>query len=535
MKNRIGKKAEYFIAVTVLAVAFLVGAYSAVTLSDEEFRFNTPTYINLNSKTSGIIEDGDEYEAYMFEVKEQGIVNISLEHEGAGDALKAVFKVSLYQINEKDGIRTYDEVSYFDSLWEDFVSSWGEIGVKPGYYCILVEPGEYIFDESFTLSLRFTKTGAYEQEFNDTKESATPVIADEYFYGSSSQKTVGGDVDFYRLVMNTDGNLSFTFSHDDKSLPTVGWLVSLESERGDKILDFSSRLSDVLLSSGNVYLKKGIYYIKVEAQTPFGLTYSLQYTAGELADGDFEVNNTPEEALPLSENTAINGNLSPKMLGLDKDYYKISLANDGFIDILFSHRVSDDSKPGWNIRLYKEEPDGTYYEIIKKVSKRDEAELLIDGIGLEKGDYYILIDGDSVTYTSDDYRLKYIFTEKADYEKEPNNVALRANEINLNTVYYGKLITKDIDFDDDYYKFTVDEPCNICVQLDHEICGDSAVAWSVSISDEDDDNIATAVSSKDEGAVNTGIVELPFAGTYYIHIEAGLVESEEGYNFKVIA
>ncbi len=535
MKNRIGKKTEYFIAVIVLVLAFSVAVFSAVTISDDEFRFDTPTYISLNKTVSGRIESDDEYEAYMFEVTKNGVVNISLEHENVADALKAGWKVTLYAVTENKGERAYTEVSFFDSLWSDIVSSWGEIGVKPGVYCILVEPGEYVLSKQFDLTLRFTATEHYEKEFNDIKENSDFIVADELIYGSSSQKTKGTDTDYYKLTLFDDGYIDVEFTHDDLSLPTVSWIISLENENGIQICDFPSRLSDTTLTSGNLFLKKGSYYVKIESQTPYGLTYSLKYTAGESNDGDFEVNDTPEEAIPLSENTVLKGNLSPKTLGLDKDYYKITLQKAGFAEIIFSHADLGDEKPGFNIRLLKEDNDGSYYEIVKKISKRNETQTVIDGIGLDKGDYYILIDGDSLTYTNDGYKIKYTLTENEFCEKEPNNVTVRANEISLNTVYYGRLITKDVQFDNDYYKFTVDEPCNICVQLDHEKCGDSSVAWSISISDEDDDNIATVMSSKDESAVNTGIVELPFAGTYYIHIENGMVESEDNYSFKVIA
>ncbi len=535
MKNRVGKKTEYIIAAIVLLAALSVAVFSAVTVSDDEFRFDTPTYISLNKTVSGKIESDDDYEAYMFETAKNGVVNISLEHESVADALKAGWKVTLYSVKEKDGERTYEEVSFFDSLWSDIVSSWGEIGVKPGVYCILVEPGEYFFSKQFDLTLRFTATEHYEKEFNDIKENADFIAADELIYGSSSQKTQGTDTDYYKLTLFEDGYIDLEFTHDDLSLPTVSWIISVENENGAGICDFSSKLSDTSLSSGNLFLKKGNYFVKVESQTPYGLTYSLKYTAGESYDGDFEVNDTPEEALILNENSVLKGNLSPKTLGLDKDYYKITLTKAGFIDITFSHSDLGDEKPGFNIRLLKKDGDGSYYEIVKKISKRNETQTVINGVGLDAGEYFILIDGDSLTYTNDGYKIKYSFTENEFYEKEPNNVTVRANEISLNTVYYGKLITKDVEFDNDYYKFTVDRPCNICVQLDHEKCGDSSVAWSVSISDEDDDNIATAMSSKDESAVNTGIVELPFAGTYYIHIETGMVESEDNYSFKVIA
>ena len=533
MKKPSKKYLKYIAAVLIVSTVLSLCAVAVIKVNDDTFRFNTPTYISLNSKIDGTIKNKDDYEAYIVEVTEPGALSISLDHDNYAETIKDGWRITLYKIGEaQNGEKTYDELVYFNSFWADTTSSWGETGVDAGEYCIMVEPGDYILDVNFTLIVRFSETEKYEREFNDTRETSLEIKESMAFYGSSSQRTEGNDVDYYKLVLKENGYVNVMFTHNDLSLPTVAWIVTLENEEGANIFDFTSKLSEPILSSGNVSLRAGVYYLRVEPQVASGETYSIKFETGEDDNGEFELNDTPETASVLDEEDPITGNLSPKVLGLDKDYYKISLEADGYIDIIFRHIKTDEDKIGWNIRLFKKDGDG-YYEIIKKTSAWNDGGVKIEKIGLAAGEYFICIDGDGVKYNSDDYTIIWSFTKQNNFEKEPNNVPRRANEIELSQRYYGKLITKDVDFDNDYYKFTVDKPCNICVELEHEICGDSSVAWTVSVSDEDDDNIISKMSSKDDDRIITGVIELKVPGTYYVHIETGMVESEADYSFIV--
>lgn len=523
------------VAVILAAIAFSACAVWAVeTLTDDTFKFNTPTYIKPNSKTDGVIKNKNDYEAYIFEVPENGVLSVSLDHDNFADTLKDGWVITLYKITKVDGKEQYDEITYFKSFWSDVTASWGETGVAPGDYLILVEPGDFILDVNFTLVLRYVKTEAYEREFNDTKETAMPVDESCEIFGSSSQRKNGNDIDWFKLTLKHDGFVNITFSHEDKSLPAVAWLITLTTENGTVLSDFSSKLSEPSVTSGPVALKAGVYYVCVESQVVYGNTYSLKFDMGSVSGGEYEPNDSPEEATLIDEGEFITGALAPRLLGLDKDYYKISVPQSGAVGISFKHDAAVEDYAGWNIRLLKKNDDGSYTEIVRKISHWNEEELKITGIGLEKGEYFIAIDADSMKYNSAQYNLQWTFTPHETYEKELNNTLDTANPVTFNTYWYGKLITKDVDFDDDYFSFEITEPKNVCVQLLHGIGSDSSVAWTVSILNENGEVISSVMSSKSDDVVSTGVVELPKAGKYYVHVETGLVESEDEYRFIII-
>lgn len=533
------KPSAKFIKITaaVMCVALLlgVGAWAFEALSDDTFRFNTPTYISPNSKIDGVINNKDDYEAFIVNIPDNGALSISLDHDNFAETLKDGWIITLYKISETENGRAYDEVTYFKSFWSDVTSTWGETGVAKGEYLILVEPGEFILDVNFTLVLRFVKTGSFECEFNDTKETATVIENSKEVFGSSSQRRESNDIDWFKLVLKEDGFINITFTHEDKSLPVVAWIVSMESEDGTVLCDFSSKLSEESVSSGDISLKAGNYYVKVESQVVYGNTYGLSVTMGGTTLGEYEPNDSFLEATALESGTTVTGCLSPRLLGLDKDYYSISLPADGYIDITFKHAPEDKDYVGWNIRLLKRNDDGTSEELVKKLSYWSDEERKVSGIGLPAGEYYILIDADSANYNSASYELSYLFTPHDTYEKEPNDKHDIANPVKLNTYYYGKLITKDVYFDNDYFVFETNEPRNVCVQLHHTTESESSVAWTISILNDIGETVASVMSSKSEDAVSTGVVALSEAGKYYIHIETGMVESEEEYSFIIIS
>lgn len=535
MKKSSKKRILTVCIVLISVIVFSSVAAAFIKIDDGTFRFNAPTYIKVNSKTEGVINDKDDYEAFLLELPKNGALTVRFDHEDMADTLKEGWRITLYKISEAaEGNYTYDELGWFSSFWSDVTSSWGETGLSAGDYIILVESGEFNLSNTFTLVTAFTPTDRYEREFNDTPETATPISTGVSYFGSSLQRTEGGDDDYYKFDIEKDCYVELSFSHENKSLPNVAWIVSLTDENGVSILDFSSKLSEPLLTSGKIGVKAGTYFVKIESQMPFGNTYQIKVETGERANSEFELNDTPETAIPLAADENITGCISPRILGMDRDYYKITVEGSGYADIFFSHeKCGDEAQKGWNIRLFKPDGDGKYYEITKKISYWNDGGLVISEVGLEAGEYYICVDADSVSYNSEPYGLCWMFTERDDYEKEPNDNFLRANEIELSKFYYGKLISKDIDFDDDYYTFTLTEPKNVSVELYHDIIKDSSVAWMISVSDSDDDNIITKYSSKDESVTATGVLTLP-RGQYFVHVETGMSESEFNYRIRVV-
>jgi hypothetical protein len=541
------KKRTLIIIVTVAVLISLIATVCAIEVKDSLFYMNTPTFINtktsentsgFNIAVKGELKTKEDYEAYIFTLEENGALSLSFNHQSIQESMLDGWRVTLYYIeNPDDDWYEYNELTYFDAFWADVTSTWGETGVEAGTYCVVVEPGQLFLAGDFDLTVSFTPTESFEKEFNDTKETATDLRLNRVIYGSSSQRQADADLDYYKFEITNDGYIDMVFSHDNSQLPQVGWVVKLFTENDYEIASFASKYQDPELRTGKINLHPGVYYILVETQVQDGMTYRLKVETGLSETTEFEINDTPEQAEIFKENSIVSGMLAPKVMGLDKDYFKITLTEKSYLTVNFVHEFDekefDEDYNGWNVRLLRPEKDGTYTEIVKRVSKWNDEGVNITGMGLPAGDYYILIDADSMRYTSVPYSLTYTCQTDLLFESESNNTKETANEVGTLKDYYGTLISTDMNFDRDYYKFEVDKDRNIAFHFYHDYTNENDLAWVATIMDENGNEISTLESAKNEYQVTTGVIELK-KGTYYILIENDLYSSEDTYWFRIV-
>lgn len=531
MNKRKIKITALITVVTILLVSLCAGAASII-VNDSMFKTNTPTYIALNSEATGKITDDEDYEAYIFDVPADGSLEVRLEHEDFMDSTKSGWQVTLYKII--DGAeRSYRELSFYRAFWSDTASSWGETGVSKGTYCVVVKPGTYFLSSEFTIVTEYNETTTYEREPNDTAEEATLIDVGYGKYGTSSNRENGVDIDWFSFELTEDRCVDLSFNHADLALPSAGWTVTLVNSDMEIITQFTSKLNETIVTTGSIGLKSGNYYIKVESQSGRLDTYTIVLGSQKAVNSEFELNDTPETAIPLPENLVISGCLADRLLGLDKDYFSFSVPADGYIDFEFCHENLNDDKRGWNIRIIKQNEDGEYEELVRKISLWNETEYLIENLGLSAGDYYVCIDGDSVSYNSATYTCMWSFTEEANFEKEPNNAMELAQSITFGERYSGAIISTDMTFDEDYYKFEITESTRVCLEFSHETTDSNENCWVANVVNSEGELICSVNSSLNQGLVSTGVVEVP-AGTYYVKIETGMYGSELPYTFRLV-
>ncbi len=523
----------------VLVAATLIGIFAccgvALSVNNTLFKNNTPTYVKLGASAIGQITSKDDYEAYIMEVPANGALTICLQHENYTDPAKSGWFVTLYKLTDtsKKTEKSQKELSYYESAWTDVTSDWDPIGVTKGTYCVVVAPGLYFMKSEFTLKTSFVKSDAYEKEPNDTKATATAIPVGYGKNGLSSNRKSSDDVDWYTFTLAQDSCVNISFNHPDGTFPVVGWKVTLYNSASQKITQFTSRLTDLIIRTGKLGLRKGKYHISVEAQNNTADEYTLLVGSEKAENFEFELNDTPAQAITLPKGTLMSGSLADRLLSLDKDYYKFTVTEKGYVNVVFTHELQDGDKNGWNVRIIKPLSNGKYYEIVRKVSKWNKDTLKINNLGLAPGDYYILIDGDSMAYNSSTYSVKWSFYANENFECEPNSTKLNCQTIDLKTRYTGAIISSDVTYDEDYYRFNLTSTKNVCVEFEHGYYSGSKVCWNISIIDEKG-NVKTEITSAlNESLVSTGIVKLP-AGVYFVKIETGMYGSEVPYKFRLV-
>ncbi|WP_051293121.1 RCC1 domain-containing protein [Citrifermentans bremense] len=150
--------------------------------------------------------------------------------------------------------------------------------------------------------------------------------------------------------------------------------------------------------------------------------------------------------------------------------FTIDTAGDVAINLKHESTYSIANSPNYfNINVYDSDeyrPNAHQYYYSAVISQ-DRAPLdFVRHIGLPRGVYYIEID--SGTSSSQlDYTINYQFTPGNTYEVELNDSISTANTIKSDTPYIGRFQMKSTDPDVDYYKFTVDTPGDVTINLQH--------------------------------------------------------------------
>jgi hypothetical protein len=397
----------------------------------------------------------------------------------------------------------------------------------------MVTPDIYFLDCEYTLKTTFVASDSYEKEPNDVKANATPITVGYGKYGNTSNRTTGTDMDWYSFTLTQDSCVNISFTHPDGTFPVVGWTITLYNANNQKITQFTSRRTDLVLKTGKLGLKTGVYHICVEAQTDSADEYTILVGSEKAVNFEFEFNDTPEEAIALPQGVGVSGSLADRLLSLDKDYYKFVVDGNGYIDLTFKHEVLEGNKKGWNIRVLEKSADGTFTEIVRKISYWNNQILSINNFGLAPGEYYVLIDGDSVSYNSATYTLKWEFTEKANCEEEPNSSVLNCQTLEFGEYYHGAIISSDVTYDEDYYRFNLTSNRTVCVEFAHETTGSSDICWYITIINDKGEVMVEKTSALNQSLVSTGVIELP-AGVYFVKIETGIYGSETPYKFRLI-
>lgn len=524
------------LATVAAAVTLLLAVGGAFTAKDEAFAFGTPTYVALNTVVEGALNAPDDYEAFLYTVPQNGALSFSMEHEKRSDILDDGWHITLYKIEDD---RSYTELMFTRAYLNEMTEHWGETGVTAGSYLVVIEPGRLFLAGSFSLECHYVPSDNYEKERNDTQETATPLTLGRARFGSSQGRSKGVDIDWFVLTLTEDRCVTVTFNHNSQTMPQSGWNVSVLTADGSILSDFTSRLTDSTNTSGTIGLKAGTYYVRVDSQVLSTQTYSILVSAVNPGPYEYEPNGDAITATATVSGTTVKGSLAPRLLGLDRDYYKIVLAADSVVTVSFRHDVYEGSKGGWNLRVLDSEGN----ELVKKVSAWNSKEIKIGdpgaserwpgGLGLKAGTYYLCVDADSLSYNNGEYALTWTAVEKAAFEAEPNNEQSGAKAISLHSYAYGALIHSDTDYDVDWYKLTLDDETNISLEFGHEKIANSSSGWTVSFINEAGKTVKEFNFYQNREKESTDTFQLP-AGTYFLKVEPGLEATEDPYSLRVV-
>jgi len=526
----------------VMAVMSAMMMLIAVTiLSRQEASaesFSDAKKISVNTTVSGTTQKGyyDEQDYYKFTVSNAGYVTVNFTNSLQSSS-SAYWEVYLYD-------SSYNEIASADIYGNKTSTNLATIGVKKGTYYIKVQSAAYSssysnFSKStYKVKASYTKSGVWEQEFNESASTATSISLNTIYYGTT-RKGYYDEQDYYKLTVSDAGYVTVNFANPLQSSSSAYWKVYLYDSSYEEIASANIYGNTKSTNLATIGVKKGTYYIKVDSGAAYSdgsnfsnSTYGIKAVYTKSGAWEQEFNESASTATNISLNTMYYGT-TRKGYRDEQDYYKFTVSDAGYVTVNFTNPLQSSSEHYWSVYLY----DSSYEEIDSAYIYGNTTSTNLAAIGLQRGTYYIKVDSgaaysDGSNFSNSTYGIKAIYTKSSVWEKELNENPTTATPINMNMTYYGTTRGGQ-GYEQDYYKFTVSSKKTYAIGLTTSNLKDGNAYWVMYLYDAQYNAIASAdiYGNRTYHAIKA---KLP-KGTYYVKVQSAYYSSysDSVYKLKV--
>ncbi|PLS29968.1 L,D-transpeptidase catalytic domain-containing protein [Bifidobacterium margollesii] len=231
---------------------------------------DTACGIKVGSTVSGRIIDDDDDDWYKFAIPANGVINLTFSNQQTSNGQ---WLVTLYDSNLKE-LDAYT----FDGKSPNHPATT-KIGVPGGTYWVKVDCRGWdspAFGIQYNLRANYTRTAAWETEWNDGFDTADPLAA-----GSTISGVIlnDDDYDWYKVTTSRSDTAQIQFSNEQAA--NGQWLVTLIDSNLNEL--YTERFDATATSHAGkkVTLPAGVHYIRVDinggnGDAPFRHQYNVR-------------------------------------------------------------------------------------------------------------------------------------------------------------------------------------------------------------------------------------------------------------------
>lgn len=518
MKNRITDWIRFLLVFSGL-ILFLQGEIPVfgaemeqeeVALGADNSGFAGAKSISVNTAVNGSLPTSGTVNYYKFTLPRAGYVYMEFNH-GYVDRDSNFWNFSIY-----DG--SYEYIMDRNSNGKKLSTTYSSVGLAAGTYYVKISSCYYWSDISYNFIVHSNLADNWEKEKNETFETANAFGTNMTINGSIRQDN---DIDFYKFEVPQDGVAYVEFNHDYVDSGSDLWNIKIYNQEFEELMSRNSEGKKLGKAFAEIGLGAGTYYIKISSCYYWSdASYNFIFHSTQSNNWEKEKNESFQTANALSANSLINGSIRESG---DKDFYKIEISQQGYVNFDFGHTYVDSDTDFWNIKLY----NGSYEELTSRNSNGKTLNRSYVMIGIPAGTYYVKVT--SCYYWSDaSYNLKVNYMPASDWETELNEDFDTADDILMDAYIYGSIRYND---DFDVYKLAVSGPGYISVVFNHDTVDSDSNLWHIRLYDASFHEIKDAYSTG-----KNGVVSLPCyvgAGVYYVKINGYYQWSDVNYSFKV--
>lgn len=211
-----------------------------------------PQADNPDSASSTIKHDVDYY---RFRIDQPGYIRLDFSHSYYSELEYRLSEAWIYDADMEKVMK----MEYLTNVLSDESPM---VGVKPGYYYLKLSDSKYKFTE-YEFLLHYTSVDDWEQEFNESYDTANPLVIEQAINGSIRMIN---DVDYYKFHTGHPGYYAVEFNLPEVNTNISYFRVNLYNSKME-MLDSIYSEEEGNKMSGLEKLVEGDYYLKVESDS----------------------------------------------------------------------------------------------------------------------------------------------------------------------------------------------------------------------------------------------------------------------------
>lgn len=370
---------------------------------EENDGYGTATGISVNKEYKGANQSVSDRDYYKFSLNTAGRVKINFQHPVLQDNNR-YWDVYLRSENSEELLR-------METTGAESSSSSAEIGLPAGVYYIEISM-YYFSDETYCFNVDYSVSNYWESEFNGGFADADSVSLNTNYSGANQ---FGSDDDYYRFTLNSSGKISIDFSHPFLDEANPCWRIYVYEEHAEELLFFEVKGTERKVTSAELGLPAGDYYLLVDAFYFNSATYTFKINYVKSNKWETEKNDGYAAADTITVGTPYFGAIQRYE---DVDYYRFSLGNKKDIEINFKHLNLKDSSTYWRVRMYNSKAEEITSFLVSGIATN----ITTQTFTLGAGTYYVSVE----RYSSFDAST---YTVTVNYAKPMEKPILKASSI----------------------------------------------------------------------------------------------------------
>ena len=369
--------------------------------------------LSLGTMKKGTLVKSGDLDWYKFNVPANGYITLDFTHEVVAST-KNHWNAELYTSDATTGYAINGSGQIYWDITGNEDRSTDELGVEAGtYYIKMLRNSSSWSDLQYGLKVNFTEASNWETELNHTYDKADDMALNTPTYGTLAYS---GDVDWYKIEIPANGYVTIDFKHEIVASTKNHWCMDFymsDAVTGygkDSGRNYWDVVGNQDKTTEYMGVSAGTYYIQVQRSSSAHerVPYNVTVNFTEATDWETENNNTYDKATLLELDATIKGTLSSNS---SQDWYKITVPENGYVTIDFTHVMIESTKNHWCIDFFQADATTgvgktsgrTYWDV------KGNANFNSGNIQVSAGTYYIRIIRSSASWSPVQYDLTASF------------------------------------------------------------------------------------------------------------------------------